>query len=56
MGRLIQGLLDTLKLTDEDDDFDDEDYDLAPETKKKRETVRPIFEETFGRLIEKPKC
>ena len=39
MGRLIQGLLDTLKLTDEDDDFDDEDYDLAPETKKKRETV-----------------
>lgn len=38
MGKLIQNILDSLKLTDEDDEFDDDDFEPAKE--RRREVTR----------------
>jgi cell division inhibitor SepF len=39
MGRLIRSLLDSLKLTDEDDEYEDEDFDIVMDNNRKREVV-----------------
>ena len=39
MGRLIRSLLDSLKLTDEDDEYEDEDFDILTDNERKREVV-----------------
>ncbi|MCR5584338.1 MAG: cell division protein SepF [Lachnospiraceae bacterium] len=39
MGRLIRSLLDSLKLTDEDDEYEDEDFDIIMDNSRKREVV-----------------
>ena len=39
MGRLIRSLLDSLKLTDEDDEYEDEDFDIVMDNERKREVV-----------------
>jgi cell division inhibitor SepF len=39
MGKLIQGFLNSLKLTDEEDYDDDEDFDIVMDNSRKREVV-----------------
>ena len=40
MGRLIRNLLDSLKLTDEDDEFEDEELETSTENDRKKETIQ----------------
>ncbi|MCR5823277.1 MAG: cell division protein SepF [Lachnospiraceae bacterium] len=39
MGKLIRNLLDSLKLTDEDDEYEDEDFNIVTDNNRKREVV-----------------
>ncbi len=39
MGKLIRNLLDSLKLTDEDDEYEDEDFNTVPDNNHRKETV-----------------
>ncbi len=39
MGKLIRSLLDSLKLTDEEDEYEDEDFDIVMDNNRKREVV-----------------
>ncbi len=53
MGKLIRNLLDSLKLTDEDDEFEDEDYNTVSDNNRKKETV-PKRENPPLRKYEEP--
>lgn len=45
MGKLIQNILDSLKLTDEEDDFDDDDFMETRSSKREREQPKQVVQE-----------
>lgn len=45
MGKLIQNILDSLKLTDEEDDFDDDDFMETRSSKREREQPKQAVQE-----------